>query len=61
MTKIWRDIRGVLHGAVVQAVAKLLAGLLALFGAASAVDPQLPAGLHGQVVVDAPRPADGKR
>jgi len=50
----WRAIRDVLRHAAVQAVARLLAGLLALFGAASAVDPQLPAGLHGQVVVDRP-------
>lgn len=57
MSKIWRDIRGILHGAVASAVAKLLAGLLALFGAASAVDPGLPAALHGaHVVPDAPAP-----
>lgn len=49
MSKIWRDIRGVLHGVVVQAVVRLLAGVLALFGAASAVDPELPVAVHQAV------------
>lgn len=50
----WRAIRDVLRSAAVQAVAKIMAGLLALFGAASAVDPELPAALHGQTVVAKP-------
>lgn len=52
MKQIWRDIRAVLRGAAVQAVGKLIAGLLALFGAVSAVDPDVPARLHGEVAVD---------
>jgi len=50
----WRAIRDLVKGAVVQTVAKILAGLLALFGAGSLVDPQLPASLHGQTVVSKP-------
>lgn len=53
----WRDIRAVLRAVAQHAVARLVAGLLALFGAASAVDPQVAAGLHGQTVVDAPKPS----
>lgn len=51
MKQIWRDIRAVLRGAVVQAVAKAIAGLLAVFGAVSAVDPDVPAALHGERAV----------
>lgn len=47
----WRDIRGVLRGAVVQAVAKLVAGLLALLGAATVVEPQAGVDLRNGVLL----------
>lgn len=54
MKQIWRDIRGVLRGAAVHALVRAVAGLLALFGVASAVDPDVPAALHGEVAVPKP-------
>ncbi|QXP08649.1 MAG: hypothetical protein [Arizlama microvirus] len=47
---MWRGIRELLHGAVAQALARIVVGLLALFGVASGVDPGVPAALHQAVV-----------
>lgn len=54
MKQIWRDIRAVLRGAAVQAVAKLVAGLLALLGAATVVEPQAAVDLRNGVLLQEP-------
>lgn len=61
MKQLWRDIRGVLRGAVVQTVAKLLAGLLGLLGAATAVDPQAGVDLRNGVLLQGPEVVVPKR
>lgn len=50
MKQTWRDIRALLRGAVVQTVVKLVAGLLALLGGATVVDPQLGVDLRNGVL-----------
>lgn len=59
--QIWRDFRELLHGAAVQAVAKLVAGLLAILGGLTVVEPQAAvdvrnAALLQQPEVVAPKP-----
>lgn len=61
MKQIWRDIRAVLRGAAVQAVAKLVAGLLALLGAVTAVEPQAAVDLRNGVLLQEPEAVVPKR
>lgn len=54
MKTVWLTLRGVLRNAAVQAVARLLAGLLALLGGATAVDPQAGVDLRNAVLRQEP-------
>lgn len=57
----WRDIRAVLHGAVAQAVVKVVVGLLAVLGGATVVDPQaVVAGRDAVAAALAPAPEAAK-
>lgn len=50
----WRAIRDVLRSAAVQAAAKILAGVLALLGAATVAQPQLGVDLRNAALVQPP-------
>lgn len=50
----WRVIRDVLRNAAVQAAARILAGLLALLGGATVVDPQVAVDLRNAALGQAP-------